>query len=334
MSVSGPQADTPTEVESPTTDQGSQIRGMSPRQLAVSRFRRDTGSMIAGGVVLLFMLLAVLAPILTKMKILRPYTFNSDKLDVNNGSVPKGALGGISWSHPFGLTPGTGTDVMSRLIMGMTFSISIALLAALLTVALGTVIGIIAGSSGKWVDAIIGRIIDMTLSFPQTLMLLALSSTLIYQLERLGVPKGNFARATYLILVLAAFGWPSFARIVRGQVLSLREREFVEAAHVFGASQARIWFKEMLPNLWAPILVYFTLTMPAYISAEAALSFLGVGVKPPTPTLGNILSDATTYYDSDFAYFIIPAFVLATVVVSFNLLGDGLRDALDPKADR
>ena len=174
----------------------------------------------------------------------------------------------------------------------------------------------------------------MTLSFPQTLMLLSLSSTLTMTLENMGVPKGNFVRATYLILVLAVFGWPSFARIVRAQVLSLREREFVESAKVLGASRWRIYFKEMLPNLWAPILVYFTLTMPAYISAEAALSFLGVGVKTPTPTLGNTLSDSTNYYDSDLVYFFIPAVVLASVVVSFNLLGDGLRDALDPKADR
>ena len=333
MRLSGSEA--PTAVEPVVeADQSTAIRGRSPRELAMIRFRKDKGSMIAGTVVAVFLLLAIAAPILHKLGILEPYANHPELLDVANGSVPKGNFGGISASHWLGVTPGSGTDVLSRLVLGMTYSISIALLAAILTVLIGTVMGIIAGTSGGWIDAIIGRIIDMTLSFPQTLMLLSLSSTLTMTLENMGVPKGNFARATYLILVLAVFGWPSFARIVRAQVLSLREREFVESAKVLGASRWRIYFKEMLPNLWAPILVYFTLTMPAYISAEAALSFLGVGVKTPTPTLGNTLSDSTNYYDSDLVYFFIPAVVLASVVVSFNLLGDGLRDALDPKADR
>ncbi len=333
MSQSGPE--TTAAIDSSADEVVPEaIRGRSPRELALIRFRRDKGSMISLGVVSLFLFIAVISPVLTKLKVFKPYTTNFPLLDIENGAIPKGNWGGISWSHPLGLTPGTGTDVLSRLMLGMTYSVTIALLAAILTVALGTAMGIIAGTSGGWIDAIIGRIIDMTLSFPQTLMLLSLSSTLTVTLEQMGVPKGNFARGTYLILVLAVFGWPSFARIVRGQVLSLREREFVEAAHVFGASRWRIYFKEMLPNLWAPILVYFTLTMPAYVSAEAALSFLGVGVKTPTPTLGNTLSDSVNYYGSDLVYFFVPAVVLAAVVVSFNLLGDGLRDALDPKADR
>jgi peptide/nickel transport system permease protein len=124
------------------------------------------------------------------------------------------------------------------------------------------------------------------------------------------------------------------ARLIRGQVLSIREREFVDAARLLGASRRRIYFKEILPNLWAPVLVQFTLIMPAYVSAEAALGYLGVGIHPPTPTLGNILQDSVNFSGSDFAYFLYPAILLATIVVTFNLLGDGLRDALDPKADR
>jgi peptide/nickel transport system permease protein len=124
------------------------------------------------------------------------------------------------------------------------------------------------------------------------------------------------------------------ARLIRGQVLSQREREYVEAARSLGANRRRIWFGELLPNLWAPILVYGTLLLPAYVSAEAALSFLGVGVKPPTPTLGNILADSTSYARSDFTFFLFPALFIAIIVLSFNLLGDGLRDALDPKGDR
>jgi peptide/nickel transport system permease protein len=121
---------------------------------------------------------------------------------------------------------------------------------------------------------------------------------------------------------------------MRGQVLTIREREFVDAAILMGASKGRIYFKEILPNLWAPLLVYFTLLMPAYVSAEAALSYLGVGIKNPTPTLGNVLSYAVPYAEADFVYFFAPALMIALIVISFNLFGDGARDALDPKSGR
>ena len=137
-----------------------------------------------------------------------------------------------------------------------------------------------------------------------------------------------------MILVLAVFGWPPIARVIRGQVLSISEREFVDAARLLGASRARLYFKEILPNLWAPLLVSFTLMMPAYISAEAALSYLRVGIKPPTPTLGNILKDSVAYAEADFIFFFFPAFLIAIIVISFNLLGDGIRDALDPKSSQ
>jgi len=130
------------------------------------------------------------------------------------------------------------------------------------------------------------------------------------------------------------FGWPFFARIIRGQVLSLRQREFIEAAESLGAKKTRLYFKEILPHLWAPILVYSTLILPQYIAAEAALSFLGVGIQPPTPSLGSIMGDSVTYAAADPAFFIIPGLTLSILVLAFNLLGDGLRDALDPKSGR
>ena len=141
-------------------------------------------------------------------------------------------------------------------------------------------------------------------------------------------------RASYVVLVLAVFGWVGVARVIRAQVLSIREREYIEAAKLLGASPMRRWFREVLPNLWAPILVQSTLLLPAYISTEAALAYLTISVKQPTPTLGNVLQDAVRYPVADFTYFIIPVIVLVTVVVAFNLLGDGLRDALDPKGNR
>ena len=228
-----------------------------------------------------------------------------------------------------------GRDVLSRLWFGVTFSLTIALSATVIAVTIGTVLGIISGFSGGMTDSVIGRVIDLTLSFPQTLMLLALSGLMVAVLtDTFHIPKGDVANGTYVALVLALFGWPAVARLIRGQVLSIREREFIDAARLLGASRRRLYFKEILPNLWAPLLVSFTLTMPAYISAEAALSYLSVGIKPPTPTLGNILKGSINYADGDFIFFFFPAFLIAIIVVSFNLLGDGIRDALDPKSDR
>jgi peptide/nickel transport system permease protein len=313
-----------------------EVKGKSPSQLAVARFRRDKLSMVSFVVVAGYSIGAVLAPILVKIGVLDPYTPHQNLLDINLGGIPKGAFGGASWSHPLGVEPSLGRDAMSRLWYGVTFSLTIALLASLIAIILGTVLGIISGFSGGWLDALIGRTVDLTLSFPQTLMLIALSAPGVILAAKYlpGAPSDPVPNGFYEVLVLGLFGWPPICRLIRGQVLSIREREFIDAAKLLGASKARLYFKEVLPNIWAPVLVSFTLTMPAYISAEAALSFLGVGIHPPTPTLGNVLFDSLNYRSADFIYFFFPALLIAVIVVSFNLLGDGLRDALDPKADR
>ncbi|MFN8077974.1 MAG: ABC transporter permease [Kineosporiaceae bacterium] len=309
------------------------VEGLSLSRLALRRLLKDKLTMVSLVVVVIFLLLAVSAPFLSATGILKPNAYHEDLIDKISGGLPN-AQGGMSWSHPLGVEPTTGRDVLSRIVLGITFSLSIALGAAILSVLIGTVLGIISGYVGGLTDMWISRLVDLTLSFPQTLMLLALSGVLIEQLVSMGIPAGNVANGVYEILVLGLFGWPSFARLIRGQVLSQREREYIEAARSLGAKNRRIYFKELLPNLWAPVLVYFTLVLPQFISAEAALSFLGVGIKPPTPTLGNILTASTNYAESDFSFFLFPALFIATLVVSFNLLGDGLRDALDPKAGR
>lgn len=314
-----------------------QIAGRSPFQLAMGRLRKDTLSMVSLVIVVVVVLLAISAPVLVHFGVIDPYTLHNEGAGslLDENTLPVGGWGGISQHHLLGVEPGTGRDALSRFWYGITFSLLIGLAASLFSVVVGAVLGIIAGFSGGWLDALIGRTVDLTLSFPQTLMLLALSSTgLIFVEKYLHVPSGPPAQATYTILVLGIFGWPQAARIVRGQVLSLREREFVDAAVLLGASRWRLYFKEILPNLWAPILVLFTLLMPAYVSAEAALSYLQVSIKPPTPTLGNVLYDSLQYAQSDVVYFLTPAILIAVIVVSFNLLGDGLRDALDPKANR
>ncbi|GAA1959661.1 ABC transporter permease [Nocardioides panacihumi] len=315
----------------------AKIAGKSPTKLAFERFRKDKLSMVSFIVVALYVLAAVTAPFLVKFGVLDPRSFHnvgSDSL-LNEFTLPKGRFGGISWHHPLGVEPGTGRDVLSRVWLGTTLSLTLSLLASLLAMIIGTVLGIIAGFTRGWVDGLIGRLIDLTLSFPQTLMLLALSAPMYaFITQSLHVPAGDVGWATYVVIFLALFGWPSIARLIRGQVLSVREREFVDAAKLFGASKARMYFKEILPNLWAPLLVSFTLTLPAYISAEAALSYLGVSIKPPTPTLGNVLRNSLDYAQFDFVFFFAPAFAIALIVVCFNLLGDGMRDALDPKTNR
>ena len=309
----------------------------SPTQLAIARFRKDKLSMAAFGVVAVYFLCALAAPILVKAGVLDPFTFHNTGGDnlLDEYTLPKGAMGGISADHPLGVEPGTGRDVLSRVWYGVTFSLVMAISATIITVALGTIFGIIAGVSGGFVDSVIGRLIDLVLSFPQVLILLALSSMFIAILtDNLHVPEGDVANGLYVVLILGFFGWPYIARLIRGQVLSIREREFVDAARLMGASRMRLYFREILPNLWAPLLVSFTIFMPTYISAEAALNFLGVGIHPPTPTLGNVLSGSIDYSTNDFFFFFFPAFLIMVIVVSFNLLGDGMRDALDPKGSR
>lgn len=321
-----------TPAATPVADKA--VVGLSPTQLAVRRFRRDRLSMTSFVIVMFYVVAAIAAPILVKTGVLDPYTLHQNLLDPN--TVPKGAFSGATAHHPLGLEPGTGRDALSRLWYGITFSLVIALSATAVALTIGTVLGIISGFSGGWTDSVIGRLIDLTLSFPQTLMLLALSATGVALFASFlpGTQADALPNAVYEVLVLGLFGWPPVARLVRGQVLTVREREFMEAARLLGASRGRLYFKEILPNIWAPVLVSFTLTMPAYVSAEAALSYLGVGIHPPTPTLGNVLKDSSNYAVADFVYFLFPALLIAIIVVSFNLLGDGLRDALDPKGDR
>src|SRR5437870_230118 len=311
----------------------AQTSGRSLRQIVWARLSRDRLAMVCMVVLVLYYLLASVGRVVAGVFGISPYTLHSELIS-DLGGKPFGALGGISWAHPLGVEWGTGRDISAQLMYGLRISLVIATSATLMTVALGTVIGIVAGYSGGWTDNLIGRLMDLVLAFPFLLIVLALSGVLTDRLTSLGIPEGNVSHIVYLILVMSVFGWPYLARIVRGQVLSLREREFVEAAVAMGANKRRILFTEILPNLWAPILVYATLTLPAYIGLEAALSFLGVGVVPPETTFGAMLANSVAYFDVVPTYLFIPGTVLVVLVVSFNLLGDALRDALDPKAIR
>jgi peptide/nickel transport system permease protein len=286
--------------------------------------------MVCMWIVIAMYLIAIFGPFIAGYVGIDPYKFDASAIS-DMGGRPNGDFGGISATHPLGVEWGTGRDIFAQLLFGLRISLVIATTATAITVTAGTVLGIVAGYAGGRTDAIIGRIMDLVLAFPFILIILALSGVLTQRLTDLGVPEGNPSRIAYLILVMSLFGWPYLARIVRGQVISMREREFVEAAVAMGSSRRRILFTEILPNLWAPILVYATLTLPAYIGLEAAISFLGVGVLPPDRTFGAMLANSVSYFNVVPSYLFIPGSILVLLVVSFNLFGDALRDALDPK---
>lgn len=308
------------------------IEGKSPKQLAWMRFRRDKFAMFAAGVILFYIVVAALAPVICAVLGISPYELDGDAL--NDFGLPKGAFGGISSEHWLGVEPGTGRDILARLLYGARVSLLVGFVGTILTTTIGVIIGVFAGYRRGKVDAVIGRIMDLTLAFPSFLLIIALTRPFTQRLESLGVPEGNPARLTYIVLVLATFGWVYVARVVRGQTLSLREREFVEAARASGAGTAHIIFKQLLPNLWAPVIVIVSLSLPAYVATESTLSFLGLGMLPPAASWGVMLGDSVKYYRADPTYLFIPGTALIILVLAFNILGDAVRDALDPKADR
>ena len=303
------------------------IEGRSLGQIAWMRFRRDKVAVAGGVVVILLILLAVLAKPIESVFGLDPNAFHQDLIDPST-TVPKGGLGGMSWSHPLGVDPQYGRDLLARIIEGSWVSMLVATGATILSNVIGTVLGVVAGYYGGWVDTMISRLMDTFLAFPLLLFAISISASL--QDGAFGL-NGLPLRISVLIFVIGFFNWPYMGRIVRGQTLSLREREFVEAARSLGARGPYILFRELLPNLVAPILVYSTLLIPTNILFEAALSFLGVGISPPQASWGGMLNSAIDLFYADPEYMVVPGVAIFITVLAFNLLGDGLRDLLDPK---
>jgi peptide/nickel transport system permease protein len=302
------------------------IAARSPLQLFWRRFRRDKVAMAALGFIIVLCVVAVLAPVIVNvLNLPDPNTQSTAALD--DFGLPSGP----SADHPLGVDQ-IGRDVASRTIYGSRVSLRVALIATALIVAIGTVIGMIAGFYRGWTDTLLSRAMDVVLAFPVLLLALGLGAACSFGGGCLGGLIQPGLDVVIFVIVLAQ--WPYFARIIRGQVLSLREKEFIEAARSLGASNMRIIFREVLPNLLAPIIVYTTLIIPVNILFEASLSFLGVGVQPPTATWGAMIAEATTIFDIAWWFMLAPGVALVLTVLAFNLVGDGLQDALNPKSDR
>jgi peptide/nickel transport system permease protein len=332
----------------------AEVAGRSLSQIAWSRVRRDKPAMVALGFIVFVIAVAAFAPLVTKaVGVTTDQPFGDDLTRVisdESGGLPVGwtpscaegmggfkfSCSGISLEHPFGVEPQTGRDIFAMLVYGSRISLLIATVSTVLVIAIGMVLGTVAGYLGGWFDGVLGRVMDLLLSFPTLLMLLVLTPVFLDRMANAGALSmtGNTARVVYMITFFALFSWPYLARIVRGQVIGLREREFVESARAMGSSSRRIVFKELIPNLWAPILVYASLLLPSFIAFEAALSYLGVGVEPPSTTWGKMLGDSVSYFAVIPWYLFIPGTYLFMVVLAFNIFGDAVRDALDPRAGR
>jgi peptide/nickel transport system permease protein len=310
-----------------------QIAARSPLQLFWRRLRRDKVALVALAFIVVLVIVAVFAgPITRLLGAPAPNVQSTEALD--DFGLPEGP----SSAHLFGVDQ-IGRDVFARTVYGAQVSLQVAVIGTGLSVIIGVTMGMIAGFYRGWVDTAIARLIDLLLAFPVLLIGVGLATACSDKngcLEALKPGEGGLLQPglPVVIFIIVLFNWPYVARIMRGQVLSLREKEFVEAARSLGASNRRIIFRDILPNLVAPIIVYATLFIPANILLEAALSFLGVGVQPPQSSWGQMLADSAQIFDTAWWYFLFPGLALLFTVLAFNLLGDGMQDALNPKSTR
>jgi peptide/nickel transport system permease protein len=289
--------------------EGLEIKSRSQWQLARRRFLRHRLAMVCLVVLVLIFLAAILAPHLT--------SYRFDQINLNDTDLGPTTAG----RHLFG-TDQLGRDYFTRVLYGIRTTARVAFLVALLSTAIGTLIGALAGYYGGWIDNLLMRFTDLILTLPALAVLLVAAALL---------GQGSPYRVA---IILAALFWTYLARIVRGTFLSLKEKEYVEAARALGASDARIMFRHLLPNAIGPIIVNGTLTIAEAILVEAFLSFLGFGIQPPTPALGALISDGQGEMLTEPWLVIFPGLMIVLICLCINFVGDGMRDALDPTQRR
>jgi peptide/nickel transport system permease protein len=314
---------------------GPQVASRSAWQLFWARFREDKVALFALGVIILLILIAIVGGPLASWITGHPNKEAYPSIMLDEYGVPLGPNNDF-W---FG-ADGAGRDLFVRVMYGARTSLQVGLIATAIAVFIGLVVGLVAGFYGRWTDTLLSRGADVMLALPQ--LLIAIGIVAACGTTKLGCDISPFGLHLFyiapgkqvVIAVIALFSWPYIARIVRGFTLSLREREFVEASRSLGAGNMRILFREIVPNLMGPLLVYTTLLIPQSIIFEASLSFLGLGVPREEASWGDLLNWASTYYDVAWWLMVFPGIFLVVTTLAFNLLGDGLRDALDVRADR
>ncbi|MDC2958362.1 ABC transporter permease [Streptomyces gilvifuscus] len=301
---------------------GASASGASGARQFWRRLRAQRAALVAAAVVALLVLIAVAAPLFTAIEGQDPTTYHPSLVDSARGGVPIGPFGGMSGEHWLGVEPQTGRDLFARLVYGARVSLGVALAATVIQVLLGLVMGVAAALGGGWVDQLLSRITDIFVAMPLMIMSLAL----------LAIVPSSFPRPVLVTLVIGFIAWGTIAKIVRAQTLTLKGLDYVSAARLSGWGSLRIARRELLPGLAAPLITYAAILVPVNISIEAALSFLGVGVKPPTPSWGQMLTAADVWYQAAPQYLMLPAGALFVTVLALTVLGDGVRTALDPRA--
>ncbi len=286
------------------------------------RLRAQRPAVAAAAVILLLVLVAAAAPLLTAIEGQDPTTYHDALVNSASGGVPIGPFGGISGAHWLGVEPGTGRDLFARLVYGSQISLLVAIGATVVQVAIGLVVGLAAALGNRLADQVLGHTTDVMLALP----------SLVFAIALMAVVPASFPRPLLLVLVIGLLGWGGVARVVRAQTLSLKELDYVAAARLGGSTPWRIARRELLPPLGAPVITYAALLLPSNVVSEAGLSFLGVGVRPPTSSWGEMLSTATTWFQADPMYVLLPAGLLFATTLAFTVLGDALRTALDPRA--
>lgn len=293
----------------------ARIEGRSPWRLAFDRMRHDRATVISFAVIVLLVLVAIFAPLFATIT-----GHGVNEQFRTTGLTPDGLPRGPSGTFWLG-TDDQGRDILVRIAYGTRISLIVGVAGTLISVGVGAILGMAAGLFGGIIDTVISRLIDIILSLPYLLFAIALVS-----ISHPGIGV--------VLIVIGLFSWSAVARIVRGQVLSIREREYIEAARSLGAGGLRIMFIDILPNVVAQLTVLATLLIPAVILTEAALSFLGVGIPPPTPDWGQMISEGQVLYQQAWWFVLFPSVALLVATVAFNIFGDGVRDALDPRAGR
>ena len=298
--------------------------GRSPSRLALDRLLHDPAAIASAGAILVIVLVAIAAPAIAALTGHGVY----EQYPVT-GLTPEGLPRPPSSRFLLG-TDDLGRDLMVRIAYGTRISLLVGVAATLITVAIGSAVGMVAGFFGGMVDTVLARAVDVMLSIPFLLFAISLASVVSVTPLHIG-PFTLGQGVAIVVIVIGIFSWATVARIVRGQVIAIRHREYVEAARAVGAPTRRIILREILPNVVPTIIVYTTLLIPISIVAEASLSYLGVGVPPPTADWGSMIASAQGYYQVAWWFLMFPCVALVITTLAFNIFGDCVRDALDPR---